>query len=93
MTWYDRIIVGAAVVGALYVIWNKLIRPVINIIKAVEDFYPVIAIVTSIANEFKENSGSTLKDDVITLKSDVAQLRRGFEGFQDYVHSELEALK
>lgn len=58
-TWAAVIIASAAVITALGVIWSKFLRPAIFFVAKAEELAPVLA---DIAEDFKNNGGSSLKD-------------------------------
>jgi hypothetical protein len=65
-SWADWIILTAAVLTAALVIWQKGIRPVVRTIAEVAQAVPILA---DIAQEFRPNSGHSLRDVIDDMRS------------------------
>lgn len=75
----DVLIVAAAVLTALGVIWRKGLRPIIHAARRAEETLPVIL---SIAEQFKANGGSSLRDTLEQLGRDANELSQYAHGFR-----------
>jgi hypothetical protein len=62
----DWIIYAGAAIGALALIWRTAVKPTLAFFNRLDDYGPVIA---DIAREFKNNSGSSLKDTLDRLEA------------------------
>lgn len=81
--WVQIILTAAALTGAIGVLWSKVFRPLFKFINIVEETLPVLRNLTltfqddptvfkvldSIADEFRTNSGSSLRDVVNRLET------------------------
>lgn len=82
-TWVQYIIYAAALVTAAGVIWKKVLRPMIRLVSAAEEMIPLLQeltaefkdtpeafkVLSEIADQFRTDSGSTLKDQVNRLEA------------------------
>lgn len=91
LAWYELVIIGAAVISAVWVVWQKLVWPVILILRNIEILYPIIPKIDRIAKEF-ENGGESLKDRVIDLHASVTDLRHDFKEFKSEVTLDIDKL-
>jgi hypothetical protein len=71
LTW---IVLLAAAVGAVGLLWNKTIRPVAKFIAEWPDAYKVLL---EISDEFKPNDGHSLVDRIETLEQGQQTLEQG----------------
>jgi hypothetical protein len=69
--WLDWIIAAGAVIGAVGVIWRKVLRPMTRGAVLLEQVLPVLV---DIGHEFKPNSGETLKDSLNRIEENLATL-------------------
>lgn len=87
LTW---IILTAAAIGGVYVMWNKVIQPVARFVTEWPDAYKVLL---EISGEFKPNDGKSLIDRIEVLENGqqdlsiqvtniTQQLEAHFVGFQ-----------
>lgn len=81
--WYDYIIIGAAVLTALGVVWRYVAAPLWRTGRLVEEAVPVLL---SIAKEFERDGGNTLKDDINALGDRIRTMEDEQTAFQTYVH-------
>lgn len=80
----DVLIMTAAVLTALGVIWTKALRPIIHAAKRTEETLPVVL---AIAREFEKNGGSSLKDTIDSLSASAQELYEYTHGFKhDFVN-------
>ena len=70
--WADLVIAAAAVVGALGVLWKKVLKPIVHGFAAAEKVVPVLL---TIAAEFAPNGGSSLKDSLDRIEVRLTQGR------------------
>ncbi len=63
----DAILIGAAVLGSLGVIWQKFIHPIMRAAGKVNDTLPVLV---QIADEFRPNNGHSLHDVITQMRDD-----------------------
>lgn len=75
----DILVATAAGITALGVIWRKALRPIIRAARRTEETLPVIL---SIAEEFKANGGSSLRDSIDTIAREGAALSEYAHGFK-----------
>lgn len=70
-SWADWIILTAALVTALGVIWRKGIRPFFRTVNEVAQAVPILA---DIASEFRPNSGTSLRDVIDDMRTSLATI-------------------
>ena len=75
----DGLIVAAAVLTALGIIWAKALRPIIHAAKRTEETLPVVL---AIARDFEKNGGSSLKDSIDSLSESARDLHDYTHGFK-----------
>lgn len=75
----DVVVAVAAVLTALGVIWRKGLRPIIHAAQRAEEALPILL---SIAEEFRANGGSSLKDALTELARDAKTLSDYAHGFR-----------
>lgn len=75
----DVLVAVAAAITALGVIWKKGLRPIIRAAQRTEEALPVIL---SIAEEFKANGGSSLRDSIDTIAREGEALSAYAHGFK-----------
>lgn len=83
----------SAAIGAVAVIWTKVLRPIWRFLKRTDsladdlrlygpillDLAKLAPIITAIAREFRSDSGSTLKDQLNKLEATTARLESAAE--------------
>lgn len=89
MPFLEWIVLLGAVVTAVTLIWTKIIRPVARAIVLIETHVPTLV---DIASEFKNNGGSTLKDEIDALQTMVMERKRWDEDLEAYMHARFHDL-
>jgi hypothetical protein len=64
--WVDGIVMGAAVLTALGVIWRQAFRPVWRGLRRLEEAVPIMLAITE---QFETNGGSSLRDTVDRIEA------------------------
>lgn len=105
--WAEIIIGISVVIGAIGVIWSKVLKPGARLIAQLEKTYPLLVRLTNvfedgdhfsvldeIAAQFKTNAGSSLKDALNRLEAMVAEAHQAAEAarLSNEVAKELAAL-
>lgn len=80
----EWIVLLGAVVTALALLWTKIVRPVARAIVLIETHVPTLV---DIASEFKNNGGSTLKDEIDALQIMVMERKKWDEELEAYMHA------
>lgn len=75
LAWYEFIIAAAAVVTAVGVLGTRIVRPIYNFAKALEDFYPMFDNIKKLVQEFQPETVHTLKQDVQVMQVDIHDLK------------------
>ncbi len=60
--WVEVLVIVAAALGALAVIWRKGLLPVVKFFRAVDRIAEAMPVLIEIADEFKPNGGASLRD-------------------------------
>lgn len=93
VSWYEWILIGGGVFTALGMLWIKILVPVYNLIKTVEDFYPVVPTITTLAKELEENSITEIKSDMKGIKSHLDEISSDLCEFKDDTEKEILELE
>jgi hypothetical protein len=94
--WVTFILGGSALLLAVGVIWNKLVKPLAKMIALSEKMLPLLAVLTEvfkdnpnalkvlyeIADQFKADSGSTLRDVVNRLEAAARKQEANADGLR-----------
>jgi hypothetical protein len=62
--WVDGLIVAAAVITAITVIWRKFLQPLLRAIETLTETVEALPTLLEIAQQFQPNEGHTLRDSV-----------------------------
>jgi hypothetical protein len=87
---YEIILKIAAIIGALTVIYKTVVSPIMRFGKKIDDIHEALPVLKGIAQEFKNNGGSSLLDRFERMELALVHLHECVESRDDIAKSQRE---
>ena len=84
--WALWIVGAASVVAATRALYHSVLKPLVNVVRLAEEHIPVLV---EISEEFRPNSGSSLRDAIDRLNDNVDKILAFNKQFESYIHERI----